>query len=357
MAQELSEKIIIEKYQKGETLTPEEEKFVMSEEHTDDFEQDLDVENEDNVDDKEDFKKEQEEVIEEEAEEGEKEEEEEKKNDKDEDKKDVEDEKIEEEPEEAKEEDLTKEEQKKIDEKRVEDELAKPDGSEDLTGFTREQKGLFYAMKKERHNRQRLEEENDKLKFKLFKRQDEDKKKEDEDDPDALVTKQELKKIRQEAIDNANAQARNVFLGMWAREGRKECGENFDKVLNLGERLIDGNDFYKAEILKATQNGGNPAIKAYELITTDPNFDKLYADTYPSEQKREEVKEEVVDTKSKNKKLKENLKKPVTTGAKGGGGNDAPKGELTAEDYAKMSDKDFMKLPPKERKKIEQYLM
>lgn len=381
---ELNERIIIEKYNKGESLSKEEEEFVMGQEHADDSGGDIDesegddafkdLEKEDSEqkDDKSDTghdeKKEPEEEKEEAAEEGADKEagaDTEKKSE----------EKKEEEEKVAPEDKGEKKEEKKADDQedpeayvaRMEA-MARGDIPEDTSKFSKNEKALYWEMKKAHFHKKQAQEELNRYKFREIKRKHDEEARESEsekEDDEELMTRGEFRKKLKEERDRIKAesdqQTRSFLLSSWYREGAKSCGNDFEKVMGIAEPIMAKNDAYKAEVFERVKKGENPAVVIYGLVKGDPSFARLYALTYPDDKPKEEKKDEKKDegiskeNLEKNKKLNDNLKKPNTSGQKGGGSG-SPEGEPTLAEIAAMTEAEFEKLPKQTQDKfLEKY--
>lgn len=388
---EITKEAVQGKLDKGEKLTPEETKFVMSlppdgvepaPENTDEDDPFKDIEDEG----KEEEGKEKEEKGEEEGKEKETPE-------GDEDKEEAEPGKAaKEKPEEKKSEAKPgeaeppkKEEEKKPDEEtfhaKVERTLDLPDYKINLDGYSDREKGLFWELRKERKARQKAEEERDAERFDKIKKQkleelkakekaEEEEEKPSEDDEE-FITKGEAKKREKarkeaEALDRA-AQARAVIIrtsdiaAHSIIESRRAKGEDlpdYDKVMELGPVIIEGNEEYGKAIQAVWNKGGNAALTCYDLIRKDPRFKSLYNPEAPAkaaEKPKEEKPKETPAEKGKEtlKKIDENSKKVKTSGAHGGGGEaQGDYGEYSFDQLLNMSTSEFRKVPKKIREKF-----
>jgi hypothetical protein len=161
----------------------------------------------------------------------------------------------------------------------------------------------------------------------------------------------------------------------FVRSYLKQCDEkaaaahaDYSEVLELTEEIIKTNPDYQKQVVDALIRGEDPAMKTYELIKADPEFAKLF----PAAQvrvkarkaKSSEKKEEAPAAKTKTpeeiekekvalaaqEKLEGNETKPKTSGH--AEGKDKIEGtDLTIEQIAKMSDREFSKLPKKVRER------
>jgi hypothetical protein len=270
---------------------------------------------------------------------------------------------------------------------RLERELAKPDGKEELKDFSPREKAYFRQMRLDRKSRQKAEEERDALAFEKIKAQREKESvvtppaKEPEDflkgkDPDDFLTvkearllQEQLRAQKQELVKEAppvqnqtqrmlsKAEAR--YLQLCETEARVKH-EDFDEVVELSNEILNSSDDYKIKILKAMQDGENPAEAAYEIIKSDTQFSTLLPMAQAriaARKPKPETKPEEPADKGKEEaaqRAEEELAKPKTkTTGHVSTGDDSGGDELPSEDITRMSVNDFRKLPKKKR---EQYL-
>lgn len=270
---------------------------------------------------------------------------------------------------------------------KVEKELEKPEGQEDLSGLSEREKGLYYALKAERKKRQKAEEDRDEVLFRDVKARkaaeakaaiekeapepDIDVKIDGEDED--FITVKDAKKIidavkkarpksKAEAgeVDEVAAQNRTTALriaNMSARDvvesrvagGQKDLPD-YDTTMKIGEMIVESNLEYQKEIYKAYKEGRNPALVTYDLVRKDPKFATLYG------KKDEKAPEPKAEDKAKEgkenlKKIEENEKKPKTSGAQGAGSTEGT-GEYTLESLLAMSPREFRKVPKHIREKF-----
>ncbi len=266
---------------------------------------------------------------------------------------------------------------------KVEKELAKPEGQEDLTDLSEREKGLYYALKAERKKRQTAEEDRDAALFVNVKTKkaaeakaaavkeeaesEVDIKLEGEDED--FITVKEAKKIvdalkkkskaktdtgdvdevakenRETALRIAEMSARDVVEARVAG-GQKDLPD-YDTTMKIGEMIVESNPEYQKEIYKAYRQGRNPALVTYDLVRKDPKFATLYGkkdEAKPADDKAKTGKENL-------KKIEENLIKPKTSGAQGGGSAETLEG-YTLEGLLKMSISEFRKVPKHIREKF-----
>lgn len=316
--------------------------------------------------------------------------------------KEPEPEKAEPKKEEAKSAEAKKPEEKKQEEKpeerdvflRLETELNKPEGKEDLSDFSPREKAYFYQMRRDRKNRQKAERDRDQALFNLSKTQKEaSQKKEDpveEDpfkdrDPNDFLTVEEARKLltkkpekkQEEKKEEPETRGNDLqlrYLKMCEKEA-KEQHEDFEAVVELTGELLDGNSEGLAELKDRVEAGENPALVMYEIIKNHRDFETLYpaaetrvkariaAKAKPQEKAKEEkppvsepkqpdpdqVRKEQEASRAQEK-LEKNSERPKTT-AHAPSREGKPTGEMTIEEYTSMSDLEFAKLPKAVREK------
>lgn len=272
---------------------------------------------------------------------------------------------------------------------KIERELAKPDGQEDLKGFSDREKAYFHQMRRDRKSRQKAEADLDverRNRLQLEKQIKEKKEPEaapvdpleelKKKDPTDYLTvaevvnlvqnlKAEPKKEDKQKEDFAPDPRSIKYLKLCEKEARETHTDDFDAVMELTEDIINNNPAHLMEVAKALHAGENPALKAYELIKADPEFAKLFpvAKTKIEARKQAkapEKKEEPKPAKTaeeiqKEKKaseaqaaLEKNKSKPKTTGnvdTSSDTGDDGP----SFEEIANMSDREYARLPKKVR--------
>ncbi len=254
--------------------------------------------------------------------------------------------------------------------KKIEAELEKPEGHEDLTGYTPREVGLFFDMKKQRLRAQRAEEENETLKFERMQNdlkakeaagkkpdaevvEDEDPLK-DRDDSD-LLTVADVKKLLKgnkpakteepaKAVDPMLTQLYIQNQKLEARMTLKEKGVNdLDDVLAYAEDVLGKDADATAYLTKVAEKKGNIVLATYNLIRGSSRWSQVEAAIKKS---RGELPAENV---KRAEKIEENEKKTKTTGP---GGSAAVPGEYTVGEIAKMSTVEFAALPKAKRKAI-----
>ena len=374
----ISIETINEKLTKGETLSPEETKFVMAQppETTGLSNKEADEDEQGEIDwgKAEDLEK-KEEAKDEKKEEAPKEKEPEKK------------------PEEAKKEEKIEppkeEEDNLVDFAKIERELAKPEGQEDLSAFKKKEASFFYQLRNERKARKKAEEERDAARFREVQRQQTEKAKEPEEkkeedplaelkarDPEDFMTVKEVvtvlekvnkpkkEEVKKEEVKEQKPPVdpfRLAALRLWESEAKKSH-DDFDAVMELHEELLSKDEKNLPQIAQAIVEGKNPAETAYQLIKSHPDFAKLFpaaeirvkarqeAQSKPPEKTPEQLKKEQ-EAKAAEEALEKNKEKTKTTGHASGEakGSEGTIDGVTVDDIMKMSDLEFSRLPKKTR--------
>lgn len=260
---------------------------------------------------------------------------------------------------------------------KIEEQLDKPDGNEDLSTFSDAEKGLFWELRRERRKRQKAEEERDALRFSELKRKAEqdikDKEpKEDKDqiegEDDEFITKGEMKKLlkgkEKDKGADINAAKGDIFQQRYLQSCDKEAASqlpDYAEVIECADEIIGSDEAYQRAVAKAIVDGDNPAVVMYNLIKGDPKFEKVIPiararlkaagklpAAAPSDTAKDKKAEE--DIKKAEKKIDDNLNKPKTSGHHAGGGEADT--ELTMEQVLKMSDVEFARLPKAKREAL-----
>jgi len=253
----------------------------------------------------------------------------------------------------------------------------------DLSSFNKRERAYFHRMKREIKARQQAEVEKDQALFREQKLKaqiehppapdmlEELKKR----DPNDLLTNEEVVKMmeqRKEA-EPKQPEAPKVdnrwmkYLQLSDKEARDTYPDDYDTVMSLTADIVDGNRDYLVQIAASIEAGENPAIKTYELIKADKEFEELLpiAETKILARKSKETpakKEEpkVISPEEKEKEIKakkaedaleSNKSKTKTTGNIASGG-DKSEDDMSLEEYLNMSDSEFAKRPKKERDAI-----
>ena len=281
----------------------------------------------------------------------------------------------------------------KLDIERLETELAKPEGQENLEGLTKREAAYFWQMRRDRRARQKAEEDRDAVLFREMQRKNEEEaskkpkeeavedplaelKKRDQDDfmtvSDVVATLEKaLKATKAPAKKEAEAPTVNPvqlkYLELCDNEARINHPEDYDAVMELAPEIVNTNESYVKEVIKAIANKENPAERTYQLIKSDPEFSKLFpavkikVEARKAAQKKPEAKTPAEIQKEKEAQaaqeaLEKNKDKTKTTGHAGGeGGGAEDTGKIdgySIEDIFNMSDMQFARLPKKTREKF-----
>jgi hypothetical protein len=252
---------------------------------------------------------------------------------------------------------------------KIEEELAKPEGAEDLKGFSERERGIFWELRKERLKRQILEKDNDELRFERMKREkaaeppappahepvkvtDPLADREDDD----LLTVADAKKLLT-SIPKEPAPAYKPLMTPEEVRTQKVEAEliltkqgvsDFLEVLDYADIAIGTDPGAAAYLRKVKENGRNVALAAYNLIKSSPRWSVIEKDI--AERKGKQAPQKPSDENRKRaEKIEENEGKVRTTG---GGGNPPVSDEFTLEEIRSMSPKEFGQLPAKTRKAI-----
>lgn len=264
-------------------------------------------------------------------------------------------------------------------------ELEKPEGKEDLSGYNDREKAYFWSMRRDRRARQEAERERDEAKFKLTQKIKADadaeaKKKAEADAKEAesllegkadeepvsvadvkkIITsiKKQMAPVDRPFVDVQNPIVRS-YLVQCDKSARETLGGDYEEVVECTQDIVTGNEGYMRQVADAIVKGENPAILIYNLIKGDPAFPT----TLPKVQARlkaagklpeksEEDKKKEADALAEQKRLEESQNK-ARTSAHGTIKDDKSGREYTLEEITAMSDREFGNLSKKTR---EEYL-
>lgn len=265
----------------------------------------------------------------------------------------------------------------KVDMERIERELAKPEGKEDLTGFTKREKAYYSQMRRDRKRRQDAEARADVLEREVLKMKNPPPPPPDPlegvGDEDVLTGKElreRLKKMPPAAKLEPEPTAPKVdgrqkrYLELCEKEAR-EARQDFDEVMELADELIATDSEALKDIGRKVDDGENPAIAMYEAIKKHKDFENLF----PAAQTRVAARKtpaasaapashsapaapatpavdpaKLNDAQRAQEALEVNGKKTKTT-AHVSSREGKPSAELSIEEIAKMSDLEFARLP------------
>jgi hypothetical protein len=251
--------------------------------------------------------------------------------------------------------------------KKLEKELEKPEGHEDLSGYSPKEVGLFFDLRKQRARAQRAEEENELLKFERMQGQLKEKEKpaeklaQEEDpfagrDDDDILTVADVKKLlgaRKEAPaakgDGEITTMTQLLIQNQKLEARitlKEKGiSDMDEVIDYAQDILGGDPDAKEYLTRVAAKKGNVVLATYNLIKASPKWPDVEKAVRTA--KGEKIPAE---NQERARKLEENEKKVRTTGAGGGGATNSD--EYTVGEILSMSTDDFGKLPKAKRRAI-----
>lgn len=261
---------------------------------------------------------------------------------------------------------------------RLEAELAKPEGLEDLTDFSQRERAYFFQMRKDRSRRQKVEEENELLKFERLQGQLKEKQKpaapekgkaapeiveEEEEadplegrDPEDLLTVKDVQTIlakqgkKAPAANENEAFVRGLYLRNQMLEARltlKEKNVNdLDDIIGFAQEALGGDEDAKAYISRVADNGGNVVLATYNQIKASAKWPEIEKAVRVAKGKKAPT-----ENKERAERLEKNENKVRTTGAGGGGGGDESD-EYTVGEVIEMPTEDFAKLPKEKRRAI-----
>lgn len=263
---------------------------------------------------------------------------------------------------------------------RLERELEKPAGEEDLSTFTKREKAYFWQMRRDRAARQKAEHTADTLRLEKLRQEAEKQKPQEEEEPDIkkvlagkdkddFVSVAELEQIITQQKPKAKPTEKtetNAGL-VWQQEYLRRCDEiaaerykdDYVEVMECADDIVAKNPDYLKRVNEALLNRENPAVVMYNLIKSDGEFEtahkkavaRLKSRNYiPASEKKEEAEKKETQQKAERveKKIEENINKPKTSGHfSGGEGNEAD--VMTLDKLAKMPDNEFFAMPKKKR--------
>jgi hypothetical protein len=268
---------------------------------------------------------------------------------------------------------------------KLERELAKAEGAEDLKDFSERERGYFYQMRRDRKQRQKAEEERDiaQRKALLAEQAKEEapkvERKTPEDvlkgkEPGDFLTAQEARELLQsvqpaattapktEPVQAPVDPVRFKYLQMCERE-TKAAHADFDAVMELADELVNRDPAHLQTIGDAFRRGENPAEVMYGVIKQHPEFAKLYpaaelrakakalatapppaTESTPAAPSAEDSAKKAKEAEAAQAALEANAAKPKTTGHLGSW-EGKPAEELTIDEISAMPDREFAKLP------------
>ena len=229
---------------------------------------------------------------------------------------------------------------------KVEEQLNKPDGTEDLSGFSFRERSLFREMRHERRERQRIQKELEELKFERLQAKAQEPVMADDEPILAKTMKEREDALRQELRIEHEMKLRPILTSMWHREAKSQHPD-LDTVLDAGKAIVDATPEYQQKIQEAYEDGENVALVIYDLVTSDKRYAPPVATPPAPPAAPPAASKEALENA---KKMQENAEKVKTTGAVGGGSGDAE--EMTLEWVRGLSQGEFMNLPDSKRREI-----
>lgn len=271
---------------------------------------------------------------------------------------------------------------------KIEVELQKPEGKEDLSTFSPREKAYFHQMRRDRKARQKAEGEADALRRENLKLKNPPPAPVDplagKADDDVMTVKEARELLSKQppaaapetpaAPRVSGPQAR--YLQLCEKEGR-DTHQDFDHVMELADELISGDAAALKEIGEKVAAGENPALAMYDAIKKHKDFETLFpvaqtrfdarrkaaapvppaspsAPAAPAQPAAPAVDPaKVTEAKRAQDALETNGTKTKTTAHVSSAADDRRIGEYTVEELTKMSDLAFAKLPKNVR---QQYL-
>ena len=250
---------------------------------------------------------------------------------------------------------------------KLETELAKPEGQEDLKEFNDREKAYFFQMRRDRKTRQSAEAERDTALFnnsKLKKQIEEQKPPEEEDplkgkDPEDFMTVKDVKELLakqaaapavEEPAEEKEDPVIKSYLELQDNAARLAHPEDYDAVMELTKEIINSNRENVAEVGYNLIKGDAafaelfPAAQVrWEAIEKAKKPEKKAEEQTPKEKEAEETKKEAA--KKAQEKLLKNKEKVKTTGSINAGLVNETGEVLTAQQIVDMSDLEFSRLP------------
>jgi hypothetical protein len=253
---------------------------------------------------------------------------------------------------------------------RLNEELEKAPGQEDLKSFSKKEQAYFWQMRRDRQARQKAELEKDELRRELLRVKTSTQKTEDttpgEHEPDDFVTFKDLQKLGKEKTAEPQVQSggdvfRNHAIAMWEKEAAGMYSD-YQEVSACAEDIVANSTVYQNQVLESLQRGENPAVFMYHLIKSDPDFEsvlpkarmRLAPRAAAAKANTEAANKQKTDTakiekaKIVEEKINKNTKKPKTSGHYSGSEAETDKFP-SVEDVVSMSDAEFAALPKAKR--------
>lgn len=258
---------------------------------------------------------------------------------------------------------------------RITEQLNKPDGQEDLTGFSARERGYFYEMRKDRKKAQELQARLDTIEFKdkqkeLKEKQEQDRLKAESQvaeilngkEDDDTISVGEVKKLLEakqpkpaaKTEDNtATARLNALQIQNWELKAKQKYPD-LDDLSDFFEEVLGGDKEAEARVAKAVVEGENPAEVSYELVKKSakwPEIERKIKAKKAAAPKGGDKNLTAQELKDRAERIKNNAKKPTTVGS-GAGGGGAENEEYTLSELANMRPDEFAKLPAAKRKEL-----
>ena len=257
----------------------------------------------------------------------------------------------------------------------IEEAAEKPLDEVDIKDYSPTERALFFELRKERRKRQESQAETDTLKFQRAKEEakaqleaeraaaEAKAKEEAEHDPfqgledDDLLTAGQIKKIlagkkeSSKPVPEADQRFQKLQMENWVLKARDKAPD-LQIVLPYADTLLINDEEAKAEVADVHRRGGNVVLATYNLIKSHPKWPeieaKIKADGGSTEQQKKAT-EEARTNKERAERIEANKKKPVTTGS---GGGAAASGDYSIQELLEMPEHQFAKLPKSQRDRI-----
>ena len=255
---------------------------------------------------------------------------------------------------------------------RIEAELHKPAGTENLEGLSAREKAYFYEMRVLRNRAQEAENRSRTTEFENLKLKKElDDAKGPKKDPKDLATHEDVEGATKSAALNTMKELMSTRLELDMIKHQNL--PFFAEVMRIADGdptkgvpgWITGEDQKKLvqDAMNNILRGGSPVKVAYDLIMSDPRWPARKAEIEAAKTAAAsaaaaaaaptgdaEIKAE--EARQAKEKLKGNADKAVTTGAAAGGDGGAAAGEYDPQKLYTMSVEEFSALPKKEQEAI-----
>lgn len=283
-----------------------------------------------------------------------------------------------------KEPDSQKKEDEPVNKEKIDVELAKPEGEENLSELSDSERDSFWDKRRESQSRQLLEDENTRLKTPgtpIIKQPAEEadpkgpKQQIESDgdplteflegkDPEDFVSVEDLKALipkltgkkespkQLENETNLNMYQRG-YLAMCDKEASQTEGvkEDYAEVMAcVDEIIVNGRyaELYQSKIAKALHSGKNPAIAMYSLVKSDPDFPEAVKKMRLANPNLSKGKPDT-GVKKQEALIRENQKKTKTTAHHKSTISIEDNHDFTAQQIGNMSDEDYNAMPKKLR--------